>query len=77
VPRALDSTTYKKLRLTLATARSQSGMTQTDLAAKLQRPQSFVSKYESGQRHLDVLEFIEVCNALGVSPVAALSEIVT
>lgn len=49
-------------------------MTQADLAAKLHRAQSFVSKYESGERHLDVVEFIEVCKALGVSPVAVLGE---
>ncbi|WP_082522063.1 helix-turn-helix domain-containing protein [Ramlibacter sp. Leaf400] len=75
MPHALDSPTYKKLRRALTTARSRSGMTQTDLAVRLRRPQSFVSKYESGQRHLDVLEFIEVCKGLGVSPVAVLNEV--
>jgi transcriptional regulator with XRE-family HTH domain len=38
------------------------------VAAKLKRPQSFVSKYESGERSLDVVEFIAVCRALKVAP---------
>lgn len=75
VPRALNSTTYKKLRAALTTARSRAGMTQTELAEKLRRPQSFVSKYESGDRHLDVVEFVEVCEALDVSPVTLLGEV--
>jgi hypothetical protein len=45
------------------------------LAATLHRAQSFVSKYESGERHLDILEFVQVCKALGISPVAVLSDI--
>ena len=77
MPRALDSTLYKKLRLALTNARSEAGLTQTDLAARLRRPQSFVSKYEKGERHLDVLEFVDVCKALGVSPVTVLSDVVT
>ena len=42
-------------------------MTQDYLAQKLNQPQSFVSKYESGERRLDILELREVCAALGVS----------
>ena len=39
-------------------ARKQAGITQTQLAARLKRPQSFVAKYEGGERRLDVIEFI-------------------
>ena len=38
-----------------------------DLAQRLKRPQSFVSKYESGEKTLDFLEVREICRALGVS----------
>ena len=48
--------------------RFQKEMTQLQLADMLGKPQSFVSKYESGERRLDVLEFIEVCYALGEEP---------
>lgn len=52
----------------LIEAREKRGMTQIDVAKKLGRPQSFVSKYENKERRLDVLEFLEVAVALGVDP---------
>jgi transcriptional regulator with XRE-family HTH domain len=53
-------------------ARTEAGLTQTQLATTLKRPQSFVSKYESGERNLDVVEFVSVCSALGVRPASVL-----
>ncbi len=50
-------------------ARKKSGLTQLELAKKLKQPQSYVSKYENGERRLDIVEFIEIVNALGASPV--------
>jgi transcriptional regulator with XRE-family HTH domain len=41
-------------------------MTQAELAAKLSRPQSYVSKFERGERRLDVVEFLEVSDAMGI-----------
>jgi len=52
----------------LIEARKKRGMTQIDISEKLGRPQSFVAKYESGERRLDVLEFLEVAGALGIDP---------
>ena len=46
--------------------RRQSAMTQETLAERLKTPQSFVSKYESGERRLDVLELRKVCTVLGI-----------
>lgn len=43
-------------------------MTQAQLAARLDRPQSFVAKYEGGERRLDVIEFMEVAEAIGFDP---------
>ncbi len=43
-----------------------SGYTQATLAKKLRQPQSFISKYESGERRLDVLELRKICSVLGV-----------
>lgn len=61
-----------KLREQFIQARKNAGLTQVDLADRLGRPQSFVSKYERGERKLDVIEFCEVCRALSTDPVAFL-----
>jgi transcriptional regulator with XRE-family HTH domain len=41
---------------------------QTELAARLGKPHSYVAKVELGDRRIDVIEFIEYCQALGISP---------
>ena len=63
-----SSKQQKRFQEFLIEARKDAGLTQTELAAKLGKPQPFVSRYESGERRLDVLEFIEVCKSLGASP---------
>lgn len=57
---------YQRLKTLLVEAREAAGLTQVQLAAKLSKPQSFVSKYEHGARRLDVIELLEVCDALGI-----------
>ena len=59
---------YEELRQALAAARSQVGLTQSDVALRLGRPQSFVSKYENGERTLDLIEFLDVCSVLSCDP---------
>jgi len=51
----------------LKEARERSGLTQRDVAARLKVPQSFVSKYESAERRLDVLELRRLCRVLKIS----------
>lgn len=48
--------------------RIAANLTQAHLAARLNRPQSFVAKYEGGERRLDVIEFMEVAEAIGFDP---------
>lgn len=48
--------------------RPDAALTQAELAARLNRPQSFVARYEDGERRLDVVEFIEVAEAIGFDP---------
>lgn len=47
--------------------RLEAGLTQTELAMRVDKVQTYVSKYESGQRRLDVLEVREICQAVGVT----------
>lgn len=47
----------------LCKAREAAGITQAELAKRLNRPQSFVSKYESAERRLDFVEFLDVASA--------------
>jgi transcriptional regulator with XRE-family HTH domain len=52
----------------LIAARKKAGFTQTQLAQKLRRHQSFVAKYETGERRLEVIEFVQICTVIGVAP---------
>ena len=55
---------YRDLLTELIKARQAAGLTQQAVADKLDRPQSFVSKIEHGERRLDVIEFLELCRLL-------------
>jgi len=52
-------------------------MTQRELMVKLNRPQSYISKYESGEKRLDILELREACEACGVTLSAFASKLET
>ena len=56
------------LREMLISIRKQQCLTQSELAHKLGKPQSYISKYESGERKLDVIDVIEVVQSLNMSP---------
>lgn len=59
---------YRLLLAELIATRKSTEMTQAQLGEMLGRPQSFVSKFESGERRLDVVEFLAVCRALSADP---------
>lgn len=59
--------TQARLQGLLRQVRVEAGLRQRDLAERLGQPQSFVSKYESGERRLDLLEIRDICGAVGVS----------
>ncbi len=67
MPKSIYTAEQTKLQSLLREIRQNAGLTQKELATKLGRPQSFVSKYESGERRLDVLELREVCHAIKIT----------
>ena len=68
VPRSSFGSGSRLFRRRLRQKRIGAELTQAALAAQLGRPQSFVAKYENGERRLDVLEFIEIADAIGFDP---------
>lgn len=64
--KSLHTSEYALFCQLMTESRERQQITQAELAKRLGKPQSFVSKYESGERRLDLLEFISVCDALGV-----------
>ena len=49
-------------------ARKKAGLTQQQLADRLNKPQSFVAKYEGGERRVDVVEFLTITREIGAKP---------
>lgn len=66
---------YQTLLGLLRELREGAGFTQASLAAILGNTQTFVSKIERGERRIDVVEFIEICDALGVEPATAFAKL--
>lgn len=69
-----ETRAYEALTAVLKRTRKQCGLTQVALAARLDKPQSYVSKYESGERRLDVIEFLTIAQKMEVDPVIMLRE---
>jgi transcriptional regulator with XRE-family HTH domain len=67
--KSLKSPEYARLVAILAAARHAAGIPQQKLAEKLGTPQSFVAKYEGGERRIDLIEFIAIARALDADPV--------
>lgn len=66
--KSLKSPEYARLIAMLVAARHVAGVQQQKLAEKLGKPQSFIAKYEGGERRIDLIEFIAIARALGIDP---------
>ncbi|MFU0507381.1 helix-turn-helix domain-containing protein [Pseudaminobacter sp. NGMCC 1.201702] len=73
--KTLGSDRHNKLVAILIEKREGSGLTQTELAAKLGEYQSFVARLESGQRRIDVVEFIQLSEILRFDPATVISQL--
>ena len=59
---------YRELIGRLVDARKAEGLSQRQLAERIGQHQQFVSRYETGERRLDVVEFVDVAASLGLHP---------
>jgi transcriptional regulator with XRE-family HTH domain len=73
--KSLHSPAQKHLQKRLKDARLASGQTQAAVAATLGKPQSFVAKYETGERRLDAVELLQVLRAIRLQPVELFKEL--
>jgi transcriptional regulator with XRE-family HTH domain len=73
--KSLRSPLHRELLRMLIAARIDSKLTQQQLATRLRRHQSFVAKYEGGERRLEVIEFVQICRTIGVAPDALLRKL--
>ena len=72
MPVGIHTEPYNRFRALLIAKRKAARLTQSAVAGKLSKHQSFVAKYENGERRLDVVEFVEVAEAIGFDPAAFL-----
>ena len=77
MPKTLRSPRHEALRVLLIKERKQAGLTQTKVAKKLRRYQSFVAMVEGGQRRLDVVEFLDFAEAIGFDPRSAIKHLLS
>jgi len=66
MPNPLHRTQYDVFRMLLVAAREKAQLSQVEVALKMHKPQSFVSKYERGERRLDFTEFVELSKILSI-----------
>lgn len=74
--RSIHSPDHRRLCAILIAARKAAGLTQGEVARRIKRPQSFVAKYEGGERRIDVIEFMAVARALEREPRDMFAELV-
>ena len=75
MPATIYSERYRRFQQLLVDARKAANLTQAQLAGRLSKPQSYVAKYEGGERRLDVIEFLEVAEAIGNDPTEFIREL--
>ena len=72
--KSLKSAEYARLVALLVAAREKADIKQQPLAAKLGKPQSFIAKYEGGERRIDLIEFVAIARALNADPMKLFRE---
>lgn len=66
--KSINSDEYQNFLECIISARKEANLTQQELAERLCKHQSFVSKYENRERRLDIVEFLQIARAIGIIP---------
>ena len=76
MPASMHNPAADLLAQTVVELRAATGMNQRDLAALLGREQNYVARIETGQRRVDLIEWIQILRVLGVNPEQEIARIV-
>ena len=68
MPSSLHTERYDHFRRLLIEKRKDAGLTQATVAERLSKPQSYVAKYEGGERRVDFVEVVDIAEAVGFDP---------
>jgi len=71
-----DDIRRKTLRTELRNARVHAGLRQLDVAQKLGKPQSYVAKVESGERRIDLIEVLDLCQVVSLDPKVLIKKLI-
>ena len=72
----VTSPAYEAAIRTIVETRRAQGLSQRELAARIGKPRSFISKIESRERRLDIVEFVALARALAVEPQVLLADVI-
>jgi ribosome-binding protein aMBF1 (putative translation factor) len=76
ISKSLRSAEHAVFRTVMIETRKKAGLTQQELAKRLRKPQSFVAKYEGGERRIDIVEFLWLVRAMKADPMAVLRALI-
>jgi len=66
--KTIYSQEYKELREWLVSKRYERKLTQRDVGKLLNITHSWIAKIEQGERRIDLIEYVRICNVLGIDP---------
>lgn len=76
MPAPIQDSRHRDVATLLVQLRKERGLLQQELAQRMRRTQTFVSKYESGTRRLDLIELLDILKALEADPHAFVDQVV-
>jgi len=66
---------HQQLIEILIDARKQKGIRQAELARRVGKTQTFVARFEAGQRRIDAIELLALCEIIGIDPVKVVRKV--